>query len=325
MSSTIPGTLLLAGHRKSGTTLLLSLLDGHPGLCVYPDDLRLLYAYHPAFVAAHEDREARAARLERILFTELAQRPQLQGGLRIGALRQAFEDAVRDTPLDVADVLPALVRAFAATHPAPTPGAPVVLKETSVEIHAARVDAWLPGARFVHLLRDPRDNYGALKSGLARYYSGFGDDERTLLHSLIERAGLGLRMAETNLRRFGPGRYLVLRFEDLVREPEPTLRRLCAFAGLDFDPCLLRPTRAGGRDTGNSFEGRAFEGISADNAGRWRERILPEEACVIEYALGEVMARHGYEPAFDEAARADAMAAFYDWCNTKYHYFDRFA
>ena len=39
--------IFLTGHRKSGTTLLSNLLDDVDGLCVYPTDLALLYAYFP--------------------------------------------------------------------------------------------------------------------------------------------------------------------------------------------------------------------------------------------------------------------------------------
>ena len=38
--------IFLTGHRKYGTTLLSNLLDNVNGLCVYPTDLALLYAYY---------------------------------------------------------------------------------------------------------------------------------------------------------------------------------------------------------------------------------------------------------------------------------------
>ena len=41
--------IFLTGHRKSGTTLLSNLLDDVDGLCVYPTDLALLYAYFPKY------------------------------------------------------------------------------------------------------------------------------------------------------------------------------------------------------------------------------------------------------------------------------------
>ena len=40
-------TIFLTGHRKSGTTLLKSLLDGHPKISSYPTDLTLMYSYFP--------------------------------------------------------------------------------------------------------------------------------------------------------------------------------------------------------------------------------------------------------------------------------------
>ena len=42
-------TLFITGHRKSGTTMLASLFDGHKDLSVYPTDLSLMYAYYPNF------------------------------------------------------------------------------------------------------------------------------------------------------------------------------------------------------------------------------------------------------------------------------------
>lgn len=40
---------ILTDHRKSGTSLLHRLLDGHPYLNVYPVDLSVLYAYFSCY------------------------------------------------------------------------------------------------------------------------------------------------------------------------------------------------------------------------------------------------------------------------------------
>ena len=42
-------TIFITGHRKSGTTLLSNLFDGHEDFAVYPTDLSLMYAYFPYF------------------------------------------------------------------------------------------------------------------------------------------------------------------------------------------------------------------------------------------------------------------------------------
>ena len=36
-----------------------------------------------------------------------------------------------------------------------------------------------------------------------------------------------------------PGRFLSVRYEDLVSDPEGRVREICAFLGLDFDPAML--------------------------------------------------------------------------------------
>ncbi len=39
--------------------------------------------------------------------------------------------------------------------------------------------------------------------------------------------------------KLGGDRYIEARYEDLVRDPEPVLRRICEFVALDFDPAML--------------------------------------------------------------------------------------
>jgi hypothetical protein len=47
-------------------------------------------------------------------------------------------------------------------------------------------------------------------------------------------------MAHGCLRQLGPQRCRLVRYEDLVRGPETTLKEICRFLGEDFDPGMLR-------------------------------------------------------------------------------------
>ena len=42
--------LFITGHRKSGTSMLNNLFDGHEDFLVYPNDITILYAYFPNFI-----------------------------------------------------------------------------------------------------------------------------------------------------------------------------------------------------------------------------------------------------------------------------------
>ncbi len=321
--------VFIGGHRKCGTTLFLSLFDSHPQLCVYPIDALTLYAYFPVFTDGEYTKAERLARLEQVVCRYNRQLWEERGWadrFDWGAMWPAFRSRLGACALgDIGDVLSAQLAAFRETSPADCGNArAMVVKETSIEIYANYLLNRFEGSRFLQLLRDPRDNYASLKSGLAARYGSFGDDEKSILMSLIHRYGLGMKLASVNRARFGEDRYRVLRFEDLVSEPRRVMTEVCAFLGVDFDDCLLRPSVMGKPTKGNNFENLDMSRISAINAGRWRERITDHEARIIEFHFGDMMEQYGYERAFDVDESAAAAGDFYKWANYRYFYSDHF-
>jgi hypothetical protein len=86
-----------------------------------------------------------------------------------------------------------------------------------------------------------------------------------------------------------------VRYEDLVREPEATLERICAFAGLRGGDAvaemLERPRRGGLRD---DWHARVSEPITAGRVDAWRERLAPAQVALVEHATREQLERFGY-------------------------------
>ena len=305
--------------------MLLNLFDGHPELCVFPHDLYVLYAYFPVYEGGDYSLDVRKKRVDAVLFREWEQLPELAHQMDIASFRTAFFERMESSLWTTRDVLRQLLvayRSFVGLRAQRCKG--TVAKETSIEIYANQLFEWFPNAKFVHVIRDPRDNYGALRAGVNQRYRHFGDDTNTILHSLLERCGLGLKMADINLSRHGLDKYTIVRFEDLLETPVETMRGICDFLGIAYDRCMTVPTVLGHPTQGNSYEHIDFSKISARNVGRWPERILPDEAMVIEFHLSELMVRFGYEPAFTRPEQASAAAEFYKWSNYKYHFFDRY-
>ena len=71
------------------------------------------------------------------------------------------------------------------------------------------------------------------------------------------------------LSRRYPANYRMIRFEDLVREPEATVERLCAFLGIEPEPRMLRQKVV----SSGSLFGRS--GFDAGAADRWRTTVRP--------------------------------------------------
>ena len=87
-----------------------------------------------------------------------------------------------------------------------------------------------PDAKMIHMIRDPREHY---------------ENTQASSISLKRRAGWAIArwlesvaLARRNQSRY-PTRYKVVRFEELVRFTEPTLRDVCQFLGEEFTPDLL--------------------------------------------------------------------------------------
>lgn len=94
-----------------------------------------------------------------------------------------------------------------------------------------------PEAKFIHILRNPRQVANSLIHFSVAGASDYPVEEAYRTWSRMVRS---CALAEEAL---GPGRILRIRYEDIVADPEPTLRRCLEFAGEEFDPKCLLPLR----------------------------------------------------------------------------------
>ena len=153
-----------------------------------------------------------------------------------------------------------------------------------------------PRARFVHLIRDGRDVTCSLRhqSWMKLRDRAASDVAARCATYWVDRIALGRAM------RTDP-RYVELRYEDLVRDPEATLRELLRFLQVDWCERVLRAEAAADDPAG----GPAF----TTSVGRWRRELSGPELAVVEGIAGSMLAELGYavEPTA-EAARVDAGA-----------------
>jgi hypothetical protein len=90
------------------------------------------------------------------------------------------------------------------------------------------------------------------------------------------------------LSRRHPESYRLVRFEDLVRDPETTIDRLCEFLGVEPEPAMLaQKVVSVGDRLGDS-------GFDAGAAERWRASITDGEARWLRWLLGRRIEELGY-------------------------------
>jgi hypothetical protein len=163
-------------------------------------------------------------------------------------------------------------------------------KSLHTEHYAERVFREYPAARIVHMVRDPRDRYASVRRRHGQELSRVGAATGRWLSST--------RAARRNAQR-DPDRYLLVRYEDLVADPEGTMRRVCVFVGLEYDPAMLAMEGAPEhRDGGgnSSFGDVDTKSISTRAVGRYREVLSPSELWFIQTMARADLAATGYVP-----------------------------
>jgi hypothetical protein len=318
--------VFICGHRKSGTTMLFNLFDGHPDLMVFPSDLNILYAYYPIYTDDKYNRNERLDRLERVIFTDIQDQFSINNkkiNFDMELFRQQFFNSIEAEDLNnIKSLITSLIESFAKVTNQ-TEKIPVV-KETSIEIYASELKRYFPEAKFIHLIRDPRDNYAALKSGVKVHYKHLGEDENKTLASMIYRSRFGLEMGLLNQKIFGGRSYKTVKFETLVKQTEGLMVDISEYLEIDYHKNLLQPTSFSEPVKGNNFDGKTFSKVSTKNLNRWTERIHSTEAKIIEFQLGSLMEQYGYKLNYERSESANAASEFYKWENYKYYFSDRF-
>ncbi len=317
--------IILTGHRKSGTTMFHRLFDGHPDIYIYPVDLSLLYAYFPHFTLKLKSQPAALkARLHLVISTNL-QAVEDHLISEKGFSAHYFADEVcrnlEDKYLDNKEVIISTVaNCWIRMYYQSDQVKPFLFKETSQSIYIQEYLQFSVKIKIVSLVRDPRDNYAAIKAGVADHYSKMNENELESLASVINRARMDLLSAKYNNDSLE--NFLAVKFENLVLEPEKNLQNITKFLNVHFTDSLLQPTSFGKLYKGNNYEGKKFKGISNANLGNWKSRINESEAKIIEYWLADVMERWEYKPAFTFAESEAAFSEFYNWYNVRYFYRD---
>jgi len=107
-------------------------------------------------------------------------------------------------------------------------------------------------SKIIHIVRDPRDVF------LSRQKAGWSKGRHWISHAIVYKVqfGMGHRLG----RRLFQENYTEVQYEELITKPEATLQNICRFLGLGYNPQML------------SFAERANE-IVANDEKEWKKNV----------------------------------------------------
>lgn len=156
----------------------------------------------------------------------------------------------------------------------------------------------LPDVFVINMVRDPRDVLLSQKNKWRRRFLGAKNIPlREAFRAWVNYhpytiAKLWVAAVRTAAQFEGHPRFISIRFEDLLLQPEATVVRLCEFAGIDFEPGMLGVPQVGS-STGHDRPER--RGIDGDRSGRWRRgRLTAVELDICQQVAGAEMRGLGY-------------------------------
>ena len=301
-----PEAIFIVGVSRSGTTLMRRILDKHNRVGIVTENHYLGHLlawegtrhYLRRLGDLRDDANVRAL-VELIYSGELQRRSRLR---ELSPYWRWLTDRVPAEDIEAyllasdrteRGIFEAFLRIYADRR-----GKAIIGEKTPAHLdYVETLLEWFPDGRVVHCMRDPRAIYVSELRRRSEAPTGFPYRQLALVPALLDRFVLlqvvwvwarAVHRHRTLARRY-PGRYRLVRFEDLVAEPAETLAALCDFLGIDMEARMLEQTvTSKGARVGAA-------GFDADAAHRWRQRIGGRAKSAIELLLGRRISEMGYE------------------------------
>lgn len=263
----------IIGCRRSGTTLLKTILSSHSDIYIPPETF-----FYTSIVRKYNlvSRYVNPDKLDYVLgkwwIREL--------GISKDNIQQKMDDSGRDSS-DWNNIFLSMLGVLAEAKDAKLIG-----EKTPSHIDVAdKLLGQFPSCRIIHIVRDPRAVLASCRSV----------DIGTNQAAGVIREWMGALRMHNKIR--DSERYYWLRYEDLVSCLDKKLSEICMFLGVDFDESMLGfyNRKTPGFSVEQSHHCNTMRPIFTSSVDSWKTKIPKSDIALIEYCLAEEMKCFGYQ------------------------------
>jgi hypothetical protein len=305
-SPTVP--VFVIGYMRSGTSLLRNILASHPAVFASPGETKY-FEYQTTIRRLYPDLNHDEGLAN--LITTLADIVNNGRGDKLESDPTGYRPTGYALPARDLDILLAQARptrdygaAFRVVMDYYTRQAGKVHWLEKTPQHTFFVDEIvraIPDARFVEIVRDPRAVLASKKrfKDTARTTDRFNEDLRKV--KMMQRVydpfwdTLAWRLAVRAVQKakmLYPEQIITVQYEQLIAEPENTIRPACEFLDLPFAVEML-DLEALRQEAGFRID---YGNFSTDPLERWKDKLPPAEVALCQQLVGGPMKTLGYAP-----------------------------
>ncbi|MFH1618495.1 MAG: sulfotransferase [bacterium] len=163
-------------------------------------------------------------------------------------------------------------------------------KSTFMVHYADAARKYSPGAKFIHLVRDGRDVAVSAKDSVFNHFHPY---YVARLWSLQQKISVGLS------KKLEKNEFMTIRYEDLLSDPEQTVKAVCAFLDENYSTDMLRyfEKKESLQLAGCS---RSWDNCSKpilkNNPGKYRKKLSAGDIRIFEKIAFAELEHFGYKP-----------------------------
>jgi len=227
--------IFIVGCRRSGTTLMLNILNHHPEIGLFPGETHFLdRRVRKVNKFNKENQESITNILKKSVWEA-----DVEGGKDI-FLHNLIEKVFVTHD---GEMTPDIFLKLFLTYAAEAQQKKIWGEKTPTHMyHVKTIKKWFPEAKIIQLIRDPRAVTASHIYRMAKKSVLKINPKVVYLHYTFPRIILhwleSARLAEEYQNKYGEN-YKIVKFEDMVLQPKETLEDICLFIGIEFDNSML--------------------------------------------------------------------------------------
>ncbi len=272
--------VFFVGRGRSGTTLLSKILNTHPQISVTPEGLFIRNLY-----GKYQNSNWNQPELEEFIDDVFQENKLEYWEVDKTEFKRKYIENLTDQKVSCfAEACLHIYRCYAAFQGKSLDNIVLGDKNPHYSLYIPQLRALYPTAIFVHLVRDYRDNILSFKNV---------DFDVNNTAALAERWTIFNKRIDKALHSYHERSYL-LRYEDVIAQPEDTLKNLCQYLGVSYDERMLEFYKYQTNEK-RAWHQNIKKPLSAENLDVWKTNMTYNDLKQAEKVCGKVGQKYGYE------------------------------